>query len=265
MARVNLELLRKKRAELQAAATKVRHDWKPSYEKEVIRLIPYKYNLENPFIELKFYYNFGKVPIVSPTSFGNADPIYELSEELKSTGDRDEWNLGVSLQPKLRTFVPIIVRGKEEEGAKFWGFGRRVYNQLLEYFDNEDYGDITDPDTGTDLEVRYEKAPGQDWPNTVIVPKRNRTPLVTDAELLRKIFNEMPEVTDVFEEKSYEELEAILKKYLDSDTPMDQASEPEDDDSETPPPIKKLSSSNKDSSDKKTSYSDQFESLFGNK
>ena len=31
------------------------------------------------------------------------------------------------LESKMRTFAPIIVRGEETQGVKFWGFGKTVY------------------------------------------------------------------------------------------------------------------------------------------
>ena len=49
------------------------------------------------------------------------------------------------MEPKLRTFVPILVRGQEGEGIKFWGFGKTVYQEILGYIADPDYGDITDP------------------------------------------------------------------------------------------------------------------------
>ena len=40
------------------------------------------------------------------------------------------------MEPKMRTYVPVLVRGKESEGVKFWGFGKLVYQELL----GDDYG-----------------------------------------------------------------------------------------------------------------------------
>ncbi|MAP03164.1 MAG: hypothetical protein CMF85_05080 [Candidatus Marinimicrobia bacterium] len=54
--------------------------------------------------------------------------------------------MGRSLMPKMRTFVPVIVRGEEAEGVKFWGFGKEVYQELLGVIADPDYGDITDPE-----------------------------------------------------------------------------------------------------------------------
>ena len=58
-------------------------------------------------------------------------------------------------EPKLRTFVPVIVRGEEGEGVRFWGFGKTVYQEILGYITDPDYGDITDPTSGRDLTIEY--------------------------------------------------------------------------------------------------------------
>ena len=44
----------------------------------------------------------------------------------------------------MRTLQSVIVRGKESEGVKFWGFGKTVYQELLGVIADPDYGDITD-------------------------------------------------------------------------------------------------------------------------
>ena len=60
----------------------------------------------------------------------------------------------INMEPKLRTFVPVVVRGEEGEGVRFWGFGKTVYQEILGYID-PDYGDITDPTSGRDLTIEY--------------------------------------------------------------------------------------------------------------
>ena len=58
---------------------------------------------------------------------GSADPVVEFAEKLKATGSSDDWKMAQKLMPKMRTYVPVVVRGKESEGVKFWGFGKQVY------------------------------------------------------------------------------------------------------------------------------------------
>ena len=106
--------------------------WKPTVGKQVIRIVPFKFNKDNPFTELKFYYGIGdKNVMISPTNFGDNDPIYEFVKELYKTNDRDNWALAKQLKAKTRYFAPVVVRGEESEGVKIWQFGTLVYKELL--------------------------------------------------------------------------------------------------------------------------------------
>ena len=143
----------KMKARLAVVQNKTAALWKPTAGKHVIRIVPNKDNLEDPFTELFFHYNIGGKHYLSPRSFGRPDPIVELADKLQSTGNSDDWKTGLKYQPKMKTFVRILVRGKEEEGVKLWGFGKEVYKTLLSIVDPEGYGDITDLKNGRDLNV----------------------------------------------------------------------------------------------------------------
>ena len=45
---------------------------------------------------------------------------------------------------------------KEDEGVKVWAYGKTAYQTLLGYVLDPDYGDITDPDSGTDIVLNYD-------------------------------------------------------------------------------------------------------------
>ena len=114
--------------------------WKPQPGKSQVRIVPYTHDKNNPFSELFFHYSL--VPnktVLSPLSFGRPDPVQQFADKLKSSGNKDEWIQGKRIEPKMRTFVPVIARGEENDGVKFWGFGKTVYQELL--------GIIADPDT----------------------------------------------------------------------------------------------------------------------
>ena len=81
----------------------------------------------------------------------------------------------------MRTYVPVIVRGEESEGVKFWGFGKTDYQELLGFFTDPDYGDLTDPVGGRDITVEYTPAEGVgNFPKTGIRVKPNQVPATTD-------------------------------------------------------------------------------------
>ncbi len=62
-------------------------------------------------------------------------------------------NNGADLDPKMRVFAPVIVRGEEEKGVRLWEFGKEIYMQLLGIAEDEDYGDFTDISEGRDFTV----------------------------------------------------------------------------------------------------------------
>jgi len=162
---------------------------------------------------LYFHYDIAKRSMLSPVSFGNADPVVEFAEKLKKTGDKDEWLMGRKIEPKMRTYVPVIVRGKEAEGVKFWGFGKTIYTELLSIVSDPDYGDITDLMNGRDIDVEFIPAEGGGYPKTTIRVKPNTTPATEDKGIAEKIMNQ-PVITDIFPEPTYEELENALKAWM---------------------------------------------------
>jgi hypothetical protein len=209
---------------LQNVNSKSTNLWKPEPGQQIVRLVPYQHNRENPFIELYFHYNFGGKNILSPISFGRPDPIVEFAEKLKSSGNSDEWKQGKKLEPTMRCYVPVIIRGKEMEGVKFWGFGKQVYQELLGFITDPDYGDISDPMSGRDVVVEFKPADqtGKNFAETSIRIKPNQTP-VTDNKLVLEKLKTQPNITDLFKEPSYEEMTKILQNWLDPESATESA------------------------------------------
>jgi len=263
---MNTELLRERLKTLMNQTKKQDSFWKPTPGKHVIRIVPYKYNKENPFIELLFHYNIGPKPYLSPQTFGRPDPIVSFAEELKSTGKKEDWKLGKSLEPKLRTFVPIVVRGKEEEGVKFWGFGKTVYQELLGLISDPEYGDITDITRGHDITVEFKSAEevGKSYPSTTIRPKPAKTKLVDGAEQLKALFDTQKNILEIYKEPTYEELEQALANWLKSGDKKDKESQSNSDDYEddgAPTTVKSFVNAKKESNTASTSKSNLRDSV----
>ena len=119
----------------------------------------------------------------------------------------------------MRTFVPVIVRGEEHEGVKFWGFGKTVYQELLSIIADPDYGDISDVVGGRDIGVERQTPAeaGNQFGKTTIRVKPNVTPLTEDKALLEKLFEDQPNIVDLYPEPSYEDLKESLHNYLNPD------------------------------------------------
>ena len=110
---MDINAIKSKLTQLQSTTSTKENFWKPEPGTQVVRVVPYKHNKDNPFIELFFHYNLGNnKTYLSPMSFGRPDPVAEFADKLKSTGNKDEWIQGKRLEPKMRTFVPVVVRGR---------------------------------------------------------------------------------------------------------------------------------------------------------
>ena len=203
--------------------------WKPQPGKTQIRIVPYKFNKANPFSELFFHYSL--VPnktVLSPLSFGRPDPVQQFADKLKASGNKDEWIQGKRIEPKMRTFAPVIVRGEENEGVKFWGFGKTVYQELLGIIADPDYGDISDSMTGRDIVVERQTPAeaGNQYGKTTIRVKPNQTALSEDGDTLKNLLENQPDLTELYTEPSFDELKQHLGSFLNpNDSTSDEVQE----------------------------------------
>tara|TARA_B100000900_G_scaffold413235_1_gene436790 strand:- start:2002 stop:2766 length:765 start_codon:yes stop_codon:yes gene_type:complete len=252
---IDLDAIRNRLNRLQNKVQKTDNLWKPKPGKQQIRMLPYNHNESNPFIELFFHYDFGGKNILSPKSFGEADPIIQFADQLRDTGNRDDWNLSKKLFPKMRTYVPVIVRGEESEGVKFWGFGKTVYQELLAFFADPDYGDLTDFTNGRDITVEFKTAKelGKNYPETYIRVKPNQTVATDDSKVIELIKDQI-ELPTLFKKYSYSELETLLKNWLETGKVADDSVE------ETQPTVETTSNTTSTVSSVKDSFEDLFNS-----
>ena len=225
---LDLEAIRQKLNNLQSQTGKQDNLWKPEPGKNQIRVVPYQFNKDNPFIELYFHYDLGKKNYLSPVTFGESDPAVEFAEKLKATGNQDDWKMARKLEPKMRTYVPIIVRGKESEGVKYWGFGKTVYQELLSIIADPDYGDITDPVNGRDVSVEFISAEesGASFPKTNIRVKPNQTPISDAPEILETVKTQQ-DIREIYQELSYDDLTEVLNEWLNPSDEEESESKPE--------------------------------------
>ena len=204
--------------------------WKPQPGKSQIRIVPYLHDKNNPFSELFFHYSL--VPnktVLSPLSYGRPDPVQQFADKLKSTGNKDEWIQGKRIEPKMRTFVPVVVRGEESEGVKFWGFGKTVYQELLGIIADPDYGDISDATTGRDIVVERQTPAeaGNQYGKTTIRVKPNVTALSDDSNLLQRLLDEQPDIKELYQEPTFDELKSHLSNFLNPTDSTEETTEKE--------------------------------------
>ena len=223
---IDMELMRRKLATLRGdnPDRKTSVFFKPDEGDTDIRIVPSKDG--DPLKEIHFHYNVWehKGGIMCPKrNFGEACPICEFASTLwkegVATNDEESKKLAKSLFVRQRYFSPVVVRGREDEGIKMYGYGKKVYDLLLVYILDPEYGDITDLQTGTDITLTYTKPtkPGA-YPQTNLKMRRTTSTLLPDTEAIPALLDRMPDVDTLFERLSPEQVDAILDAQLSGDS-----------------------------------------------
>jgi hypothetical protein len=111
-----------------------------------------------------------------------------------------------------------VVRGREDEGIKVYGYGKTAYELLLGYILDPEYGDVTDITEGTDITLTYTKPtkPGA-YPQTSLKMRRNTSTLLEDTEAIPALLDGMPDFDGLFDRLSPEQVDAILDEQLAGD------------------------------------------------
>jgi hypothetical protein len=238
--------------------------WKPKEEgKYQIRIVPSKLDPKNPFQEVFVHYGFSKFPIYALTNWGEKDPIVEFAAQLRKTNDKENWSLAKKLDPKMRVFAPVIVRGEEEKGVRLWEFGKEIYMQLLGIAEDEDYGDYTDINEGRDLTVDVVKGDigGRQGLKSSIRVKPKTSTLSSDASSIQKFLKEQPSLLEIQRKMEFDALKEVLQTWLSpEDTSDDVVDEDEDEIPVEPTPVKAYAL--KTPLAPKASKADKFDSLF---
>ena len=199
--------------------------WGPSVGKHLVRIVPSMYTKSNPFKELYFHYGIGnKNTMIALSNFGEKDPIVEFSQGIRKSSVKEDWQLAKKLEPKMRIYVPVIVRGEEDKGVLLWGFGKQVYMDLLALAEDEDVGDFTDPIEGRDItiDVQGKETTGLSYNTSSVRVRTKITPLSDDAAKVKQWLTTQPDPMTQFKRYSYEEMKSALMSHLNPEEEIKQ-------------------------------------------
>tara|TARA_R110000744_G_scaffold117454_1_gene219667 strand:- start:34 stop:864 length:831 start_codon:yes stop_codon:yes gene_type:complete len=190
--------------------------WKPSVGKEVVRVVPNKYNKQFPFTEMLFYYGIGQRVMASPQNWQEKDPIQEFTKQLRNSGDKENWRLAKKLDAKTRIFAPVVIRGQEDEGVKLWQFGKEVYQDFLNMAADEEIGDYTDIKGGRDIKLTTvgPEVTGTPYNKTSVGPSLKTSELSSDVNTAQNILDNQPNPLEVFKRFTFDEVKSALQDYL---------------------------------------------------
>jgi len=238
MAKVALKDRLKKRLEEQKSKRQVGAIY---YQKPdtTIRVRILNMGEEEEFIKevTQFYLGSELKGVISPSTFGEPCAVAEGYEELKNSDDDDEKELAGKFPPRNK-YLAFCLFYKDEKGKevddnlspKFILLTGGEYQDILElYLDEDEWGDMTDPEAGYDIKIARTGSGKMDTEYSVKpckptdCPKGFEGPYDLDEEI-RKI---MP---------SYEKTKEYLDKFLGLDP----------DEEDEPKPKKKIIKKKKD-------------------
>lgn len=238
--------------------------WKPTVGKHSVRIVPATWDRSNPFKEVQVHYGIGNRTMISLVNFGEKDPIVEFAKQLATTGDKENWVMSKKLEPKMRVFVPVIVRGEEEKGVRLWEFGKQIYAELLSLADDPDVGDYTDVIDGRDItiETTGPETNGTSFNQSKVRVRTKTTPLSEDAQEVDKWLNNQPDVLSIFKKYSYDEMKDALLGWLHPEATADEPAAPATPAAPAPAPAAAQPASFALNAKPKANIDDEFEELF---
>lgn len=195
------------------------HFWRPQDGDQTIRILPTADG--DPFKLHWFHYNVGNNSgfLCPKKNYGDSCPVCDFAFKLYQEGTPESIKMAKSFFARQRFFSPVLVRGEEDAGVRVWGYGKTAYESLLNLVLNPEYGDITDAESGTDLNLSYGKPAGASYPQTKLQPRRRTSPLCDNltSEQCDELLASIPDFDTLFDRKTTSDVETILDEYLSSD------------------------------------------------
>jgi len=197
--------------------------WTPPEGKTEVRIVPMSLTEDyDPITTVHLIYGI-KVKdwnhtILSPkANFGKACPFDELRVELFRQGTDDAKALAKKLFPKEAHLVPIIVRGEEHMGVRWWGCNKTIYDYLMDKFFDKRWGDMTHPETGRDITVTRIPKRGTEQFDTIKADlSPTQSPLSENSKDVQDWTSAIPDIHEVYPVQTYEELETLVKEWFAS-------------------------------------------------
>ena len=187
-----------------------------------LRIAPYTHDLEMPFQELWFHFGVAGRTFLCPTKMKGdpPDPICEFAskcwDQFTKTNDDSFKEMFKNMAAKLRVYVPVVKRGEEDKGIRWWSISpRTTYKDVLNHVRSalRQNVDITDENEGLDLVVTM--AHGF---NSWLVPENIITALKPSPLAAKKdiptIIDSVTPVNELFQFAPVDEMKLALDKHI---------------------------------------------------
>jgi hypothetical protein len=153
----------------------------------VIRLLPPPPGLVEFWVRAEASFNVGpnKRMVIPGRQFGQPDPLSDYLDKLYASQNPDDKATANRMWPKARFFMWAINRSDAELKPKLFNTNGTVFAMITGIFADPEYDDITDPQSGTDLNIIYtpKEKTKNGWPDWQVLPKRKSSPLGTEEQI----------------------------------------------------------------------------------
>lgn len=219
---LDLAALRRKAAELngQRKGLSSVQLWKPGLGEHTVRCLPWPNPDQGMPIMERSFYSLGSIKqFLAPSQFGHEDPIEEFRRKLFESKDPEEKILAKTLFPKVYGYLPVIDRADEAKGVQIWKMSKMLYNEMINYFLDEEVGDYLDLETGRDIKVTVTQVVGKKYHDTKARPKMTVSPVHQDNKKTQEWLKGIPKLDDLhpYAVKSLPEVKSLLNQWLSGD------------------------------------------------
>lgn len=197
--------------------------WKPiKFGRYTVRFLPPS-DPDGLFFYETAQHRIGDNYFFCPKSEGEDCPICEYYKGLYDDGSDDAVALAREIKPRKQYLYNIVVRdelGQDSDNpleVHTYMSGKTLYEALMDYFFDPDYGDLTDVEEGYDFVIVKEQG-DLGFPNyKKSKPRKNGSPLFEDDDSIEEVLKNIISLRDEVEYKEYDELKESLKKFIDNE------------------------------------------------
>lgn len=195
--------------------------WKPlSNGKYLIRFLPNPDSNE-VFFKGVLQHKVGEDYLWCPRTEGKPCPICEKYHALWRENTSASISLAREIKPREQYLYNIVVRQEldkvnaEPTKVYVYAAGKKLHGALMNYFWDEEYGDLTDCENGYDFILVKEDDPtGSGFPYYLnSKPRKNPSRLFADDKDIETVLGNYRPLDKEIEIKSYDELAELLAKF----------------------------------------------------
>lgn len=201
--------------------------WKPQkYGKYTVRFLPQQ-NPDGFFYKEAAQHKVGDNYFFCPKVEGDNCPICNTYRKLWDINTDASKELAREIKPRKQYLYNIIVKDEAGQTAEdptkvqVYMSGKKLFDKLMDYFFDPDYGDLTDVEEGFDFVINKEQG-AQGFPNyDNSRPRPKATPLHDDEDIIEEILGNVKNLDKEIEYKSESELEKALNSFIEDEKDFD--------------------------------------------